>query len=84
MIVKRTKGASAAFIKELMRRCAQYHFEMCGDGVLQQSARGDKKRKTAMEVLQQEIISRLRVLWGFFDNYDTTRGQTAYSRRPTA
>jgi hypothetical protein len=37
-IVKRTKGASAAFIKELMRRCAQYHFEMCGNGVLQQAA----------------------------------------------
>jgi len=38
VIVKRTKGASAAFIKELMRRSAQYHFEMGGDGVLQQSA----------------------------------------------
>src|SRR5215470_14180813 len=38
MIVSRTKGASPAFIKELMRRAAQFQFEMGGDGKVQQSA----------------------------------------------
>jgi len=38
VIVRRTKGASAAFIKELMRRSAQFHFETGGNGVLHQSA----------------------------------------------
>ena len=38
LIVSRTKGASPAFIKELMRRSAQFNFEMGGDGTLQQSA----------------------------------------------
>jgi len=37
-IVKRTAGASGAFIKELMRRCAQYHIETSGQGILQQAA----------------------------------------------
>jgi hypothetical protein len=31
-IVSKTEGASAAFIKELMRRAAQYHLEVDGDG----------------------------------------------------
>ncbi|HWC15643.1 MAG TPA: ATP-binding protein [Terriglobales bacterium] len=30
--VSKTKGTSAAFIKELMRRAAQFHFETSGDG----------------------------------------------------
>ncbi len=34
IIVKKTKTASAAFIKELMRRCAQYHLQSQGDGQL--------------------------------------------------
>lgn len=38
LVVNRTKGASAAFIKELMRRSAQFNFEAGGDGMLQRSA----------------------------------------------
>src|SRR5207245_423726 len=38
LIVNRTKGASPAFIKELMRRAAQFQFEMAADGRLQQAA----------------------------------------------
>lgn len=38
LIVGRTKGASPAFIKELMRRAAQFQFELQADGGLQQSA----------------------------------------------
>lgn len=38
VIVRRTKGGSAAFIKELMRRSAQFHFETGGNGALHQSA----------------------------------------------
>ncbi len=35
VIVRRTKGASPAFIKELMRRAAQFQFEVRADGKLQ-------------------------------------------------
>jgi hypothetical protein len=38
LVVRRTKGASPAFIKELMRRAAQFQFEMAADGKLQQAA----------------------------------------------
>ena len=38
LIVSRTKGVSAAFIKELMRRCAQFQIEFSGEGVLAQPA----------------------------------------------
>jgi hypothetical protein len=38
LIVGRTQGASPAFIKELMRRSAQFNLEMGGDGTLQQTA----------------------------------------------
>jgi ATPase family associated with various cellular activities (AAA) len=38
VIVRRTKGASPAFIKELMRRSAQFHIERAGDRVLHQLA----------------------------------------------
>jgi ATP-dependent 26S proteasome regulatory subunit len=38
MIVSRTKGASPAFIKELMRRSAQFQIESGAGAVLQQSA----------------------------------------------
>ena len=37
LIVRRTKGASPAFIKELMRRSAQFQFESGGDGMLRQA-----------------------------------------------
>jgi ATPase family protein associated with various cellular activities (AAA) len=37
-IVRRTKGVSAAFIKELMRRAAQFHIETGTDGALQEPA----------------------------------------------
>jgi len=37
-IVRRTEGASPAFIKELMRRSAQFHIEMSGAPALQQAA----------------------------------------------
>ncbi len=37
LIVHKTKGASAAFIKELMRRSAQVHLEHAGDGALRQA-----------------------------------------------
>ena len=38
LIVSRTKGVSAAFIKELMRRCAQFQLEFaCGDVLTQQA-----------------------------------------------
>jgi hypothetical protein len=38
LVVRRTKGVSPAFIRELMRRSAQFQFEMGRDGDLQQSA----------------------------------------------
>jgi ATP-dependent 26S proteasome regulatory subunit len=38
LIVRRTKGASPAFIKELMRRAAQFQFEIGETGELKQSA----------------------------------------------
>ncbi|HTS24709.1 MAG TPA: hypothetical protein VMH81_02475 [Bryobacteraceae bacterium] len=38
LIVKRTKGVSAAFIKELMRRCAQFQIEFSSGGVLTRQA----------------------------------------------
>lgn len=38
LIVRRTKGASPAFIKELMRRSAQFQIELGKDNVLQQPA----------------------------------------------
>jgi ATP-dependent 26S proteasome regulatory subunit len=38
LTVRRTKGASPAFIKELMRRAAQFQFEMKADGKLPQAA----------------------------------------------
>ena len=38
VIVRRTKGASPAFIKELMRRAAQFQFEIDANGKLDQSA----------------------------------------------
>jgi hypothetical protein len=38
LIVRRTKGVSAAFIKELMRRCAQYQIEFAHGDVLTQQA----------------------------------------------
>ncbi|HEY6969064.1 MAG TPA: ATP-binding protein [Candidatus Angelobacter sp.] len=38
LVVRRTKGASPAFIKELMRRSAQFQFELGGGASLQQSA----------------------------------------------
>ena len=34
LIVRRTKGVSPAFIKELMRRCAQYLLQNGRDGAL--------------------------------------------------
>jgi energy-coupling factor transporter ATP-binding protein EcfA2 len=37
-IVSRTKGVSAAFIKELMRRCAQFQIELSAGNVLTQGA----------------------------------------------
>jgi ATP-dependent 26S proteasome regulatory subunit len=38
LIVRRTKGASPAFIKELMRRAAQFQFEISENDELKQSA----------------------------------------------
>jgi hypothetical protein len=38
LIVRRTKGVSAAFIKELMRRCAQFQIETTGNKTLEQQA----------------------------------------------
>jgi hypothetical protein len=38
VIVRRTKGASPAFIKELMRRAAQFQFEIDANGGLDQAA----------------------------------------------
>jgi ATP-dependent 26S proteasome regulatory subunit len=38
LIVRRTKGISAAFIKELMRRCAQFQIETGGGKLLTQAA----------------------------------------------
>jgi hypothetical protein len=37
-VVRRTRGVSAAFIKELMRRCAQFQLESGGDTSLRQQA----------------------------------------------
>jgi len=36
VIVQKARGTSAAFIKELMRRSAQFHVELDGNGALQQ------------------------------------------------
>jgi len=36
LIVSRTKGVSPAFIKELMRRCAQFHIEFSRGDILTQ------------------------------------------------
>jgi len=38
LIVSRTKGVSAAFIKELMRRCAQFQIEFSGGNALTERA----------------------------------------------
>jgi ATP-dependent 26S proteasome regulatory subunit len=38
LIISRTKGVSAAFIKELMRRCAQFQIEISGANALSQPA----------------------------------------------
>ena len=38
LIVRRTKGASPAFIKELMRRSAQFQIELRAEGLLQKAA----------------------------------------------
>jgi len=38
VISRKTKGASPAFIKELMRRAAQFQFDMKADGTLEQAA----------------------------------------------
>jgi hypothetical protein len=38
LIVRRTKGVSAAFIKELMRRCAQFQIETSGNKALAQAS----------------------------------------------
>jgi hypothetical protein len=38
LIVRRTNGVSAAFIKELMRRCAQFQIETSGDKLLTQAS----------------------------------------------
>jgi ATP-dependent 26S proteasome regulatory subunit len=38
LIVRRTKGVSGAFIKELMRRCAQFQIETSGGKLLTQAA----------------------------------------------
>jgi hypothetical protein len=38
LIVSRTKGVSAAFIKELMRRCAQFQIEFSRGNILAQPA----------------------------------------------
>jgi ATPase family associated with various cellular activities (AAA) len=41
LIVSRTKGVSAAFIKELMRRCAQFQIEFsCGEVLTQRAVDG--------------------------------------------
>jgi hypothetical protein len=37
VIVKRTERVSAAFIKELMRRCVQFHLERNGSGVINET-----------------------------------------------
>jgi hypothetical protein len=38
LIIRRTEGASPAFIKELMRRSAQFQLELQGGSVLQEAA----------------------------------------------
>ena len=38
VIVRRTNGASPAFVKELIRRSAQFQIELAADRVLRQSA----------------------------------------------
>jgi len=45
--VSRTKGVSAAFIKELMRRCAQFQIESSRDSVLTQAAVDAAMRRNA-------------------------------------
>jgi ATP-dependent 26S proteasome regulatory subunit len=47
LIVSRTKGVSAAFIKELMRRCAQFQIE---------SAAGKALRQEAVDAALEEML----------------------------
>jgi hypothetical protein len=46
-IVSRTERASASFIKELMRRAAQFHLERTGDGAIS---------KTDVDAAIQELL----------------------------
>ena len=52
-IIGRTKGVSASFIKELMRRIVQYHIERKGDGTINQED---------IESALDEMLSRGSVL----------------------
>lgn len=47
LIVSRTKGVSAAFIKELMRRCAQFQIE---------SSRGDMLAQPSVDAALEEML----------------------------
>jgi ATP-dependent 26S proteasome regulatory subunit len=59
-VVARTAGASPAFIKELMRRCAQYHVETGGAGAL----RGEAIDNAMDQMLFQGGKLNLKLLGG--------------------
>lgn len=78
LIVRRTKGASPAFIKELMRRVAQFQFEIGGNGEVQQAA---------IDNAIQEMVFRggalnLRLLGGSSADLSSAAGDPAPFSRP--
>jgi AAA+ superfamily predicted ATPase len=72
LLIRRTKGASPAFIKELMRRSAQFQFEIGGDGALQEAA--------ADGALEEMLFSggtlNLKLLGGSATELGATQGQS--------
>ena len=68
LIVRKTNGASPAFIKELMRRAAQFQFEVAANGKLQQ---------VALDSAMEEMVFsggalNLKLLGGAGAEFDST------------
>jgi len=68
LIVRKTNGASPAFIKELMRRAAQFQFEVAANGKLQQ---------VALDSAMEEMVFsggalNLKLLGGADAEFDST------------
>lgn len=78
LIVRRTKGASPAFIKELMRRAAQFQFELGGNGEVQKAAIDN--------AIQEMVFSggalNLKLLGGSSADLNSAAGDTIPISRP--